>query len=81
MNLITVPSQSLLLWDMQFLLENVLSAERISAQSLGLVCITAALDINHQCLNSLELILPFLKSEDPKLRSSVSKVWIQLCLV
>ncbi len=61
---------------MQYLTLNVLSSNRISAQSLGLSCITSAIDINPETLLSLECIVPFLQAQDPKLRSSVSKVVI-----
>lgn len=58
----------------------MLSSARISAQSLGMVCITAAVDINPNVLKSLESIVPFLESQDPKLRSSVSKVRMNECI-
>ena len=58
----------------QFMLKDILSAERVSAQSLGLTCITAAVDISPNILNSLDQILPFMESQDPKLRGSTSKV-------
>lgn len=59
---------------MQYLKVNVLSSDRVSAQSLGLSCITNAIDINPHILTSLESVSTFLKAQDPKLRSSVTKV-------
>lgn len=58
----------------QFLMTRVLSSDRISAQSLGLVCITSAVEINLDILTSLESIVPFVEARDPKLRSSSTKV-------
>ena len=59
---------------MQYLALKVLSSDRVSAQSLGLSCITCAIDINPTIFLSLEHVLPFIQAQDPKLRSSVSKV-------
>lgn len=54
----------------------VLSSTQISAQSLGLACITSAIEIDPHAMTSLESIATFLVAEDPKLRSGVAKVTI-----
>lgn len=52
----------------------MLTSNRISAQSLGLTCVTSAIEIDPLILTSLDPIAPFLAAEDPKLRSGVVKV-------
>jgi hypothetical protein len=58
----------------QFLMNTVLSSTRVSAQSLGLACITSAVEINPHVMTSLDPISRFLVAHDPKLRSGVAKV-------
>lgn len=58
----------------QYLNLNVLSSDRISAQSLGLACITSAIEIDPNIITSLESIGPFLVAQDPKLRSRIVMV-------
>ena len=50
----------------------------MSTQSLGLTCITCAVAINPSFIESLEFITTFLEARDPKLRSSVAKVNINI---
>lgn len=53
---------------------------RVSAQSLGLACITAAVDLAPSVLLSLDLLIPFTTAGDPKLRNRAVKV-SKLCCI
>ncbi len=59
---------------MQYLLETVLKNGRVSAQSLGLACATAAVDLAPWVLPSLSPVTPFTTAGDPKLRNRAVKV-------
>jgi len=58
----------------QYILNNVLLNTRVSAQSLGLACITAAVDICPPILQQLAPLEVFANADDPNLRCRFSKV-------
>ena len=58
----------------QYILNNVLLNTRVSAQSLGLACITAAVDICPPILQQLASLEVFANADDPNLRCRFSKV-------
>ena len=59
---------------LQYVLNTVLKNGRVSAQSLGLACITAAVDLAPSVLLTLDLLIPFTTAGDPKLRNRAVKV-------
>ena len=61
----------------QYILNSVLPNMRVSAQSLGLGCITAAVDISPTILPTLESLEVFAFADDPKLRCRFIKVSAQ----
>ena len=65
----------------QYLLDTVLKNGRVSAQSLALACITAAVDLQPSLLVSLDTLTPFTTAQDPKLRSRAAKVRMQQYLI
>ena len=60
----------------QYIQNSVLPNMRVSAQSLGLACITAAVDISLPILPTLEPLEMFAFADDPKLRCRFVKVCI-----
>lgn len=56
-------------------MQKILPSHRVSAQSLGMACITSAVDVHPSHLMSLDSITTFMTAQDPKLRSSVTKVY------
>ena len=58
----------------QYILNSVLPNMRVSAQSLGLACVTAAVDISPLILPTLEPLEMFALADDPKLRCRFIKV-------
>lgn len=66
---------------LQHLLLSTLSSNRVSAQSLGLMCISYSVDLMPSSITTLEPFFPFITASDPKLRSSVSKVKIKTILL
>ncbi len=61
---------------LQYVLETVLKNGRVSAQSLGLACVTAAVDLSPSVLSSLTPLIPFTTAGDPKLRNRAVKVFL-----